>query len=68
MATGIVKFFNVIKGFGFITPDDGSPDVFFHLSAIISSGLLKLDEGQKVEFEITNTPKGPQATRVVPVE
>jgi len=52
MATGKVKFFNVQKGFGFITPDDGDQDVFVHISAVQQSGLPELREGQTVEFQI----------------
>ncbi|MET9853352.1 cold-shock protein [Streptomyces sp. NPDC006450] len=65
MATGIVKWFNSEKGFGFIQQDDGGPDVFVHFSAIQSSGFKALDEGQKVEYDVTQGPKGPQAERVV---
>ncbi|MCW9025363.1 MAG: cold-shock protein [Gammaproteobacteria bacterium] len=64
MATGIVKWFNESKGFGFITPDDGSKDVFVHFSAIASSGFRTLAEGQKVSFDVEDGPKGPQATNV----
>jgi cold shock protein len=64
MATGIVKWFNSTKGFGFITPDDGSPDVFAHFSSIDGSGFRELTEGQKVDFDIEQGPKGPQAKRV----
>jgi len=66
MATGVVKWFNEAKGFGFITPDDGSKDVFVHFSAIQSSGFKKLDEGQKVLFEIVEGPKGLNAQNVTP--
>jgi CspA family cold shock protein len=62
--TGIVKFFNSEKGFGFITPDDGSADVFVHFRAINSDGYSTLDEGQKVEFNVTQGQKGPQAENV----
>ncbi|MFF8266926.1 cold-shock protein [Streptomyces sp. NPDC016562] len=65
MATGTVKWFNSEKGFGFIQQDDGGPDVFVHFSAIESSGFKSLDEGAKVEYQVTQGPKGPQAERVV---
>lgn len=64
MATGNVKWFNESKGFGFITPDDGSKDVFVHFSAIASDGFRTLAEGQKVSFDVEDGPKGPQATNV----
>jgi cold shock protein len=66
MTTGIVKWFNEAKGFGFISPDDGSKDVFVHFSAIQASGFRKLEEGQKVQFEIVAGPKGPSASNVSP--
>jgi len=63
VATGTVKWFNGSKGFGFITPESGD-DVFVHFSAISGDGFKSLDEGDKVEFELTDGPKGPQATNV----
>ena len=67
MATGTVKWFNAEKGFGFIAPDDGGADVFAHFSAIASSGYRSLDENQKVEFEVAQGPKGPQAENIRPI-
>ena len=64
MATGTVKWFNDAKGFGFITPDDGSDDLFAHFSAIQSKGFRSLQEGQKVTFEVTQGPKGKQASNI----
>ena len=64
MATGTVKWFNETKGFGFISPTDGSADVFIHFSAIQSSGFRSLTEGQSVSFKVENGAKGPQATDV----
>ncbi len=64
MARGSVKWFNSEKGFGFIAPEDGGKDVFVHFSAITGSGYKSLDEGQRVEFETTQGPKGPQAENV----
>jgi CspA family cold shock protein len=58
MPTGTVKFFNAAKGFGFIRPDDGSKDVFVHISAVERSGLATLTENQKVEFEVRQQPNG----------
>ncbi|QPR26847.1 cold-shock protein [Edwardsiella hoshinae] len=63
--TGSVKWFNADKGFGFITPTDGSKDVFVHFSAIQSNAFRTLDEGQQVEFSVENGPKGPSAVNVV---
>lgn len=64
MATGTVKWFNEAKGFGFITPEDGSKDVFVHFSAIQSDGFRTLAEGQSVTYESEDGPKGPQAKNV----
>ena len=64
MATGTVKWFNNEKGYGFIAPDDGSADVFAHFSAIAGNGYKSLEENQKVEFEITEGRKGPQAENI----
>ncbi|MDD5403317.1 cold-shock protein [Immundisolibacter sp.] len=64
MATGIVKWFNDAKGFGFVTPDDGSEDLFAHFSAIQMGGFKTLKEGQRVQFEITQGPKGKQASDI----
>ena len=66
MAQGNVKWFNDQKGFGFISQEDG-PDVFVHFSAISGEGFKTLEEGQLVEFEVTDGPKGPQAANVRPV-
>ena len=67
MATGVVKWFSDEKGFGFITPDDGGQDAFVHFSAIEGDGFRTLTEGSKVEYEIGESPKGPQATNVRPI-
>ncbi len=67
MATGTVKWFNSEKGFGFIEQADGGPDVFVHFSAIESDGYRELREKQRVEFDVKDGDKGPQAENVVPV-
>ncbi len=64
MATGTVKWFNEAKGYGFITPDNGSPDVFVHFSAIKAEGFKTLSEGQQVSFDTQTSEKGPQAANV----
>lgn len=66
MATGTVKWFNAEKGFGFIAQDSGGPDVFVHYSAIAATGFRELSEGQQVQFEVVQGPKGPQAENVTP--
>jgi CspA family cold shock protein len=67
MAQGTVKWFNADKGYGFIAPDDGSGDVFVHFSAIEANGYRSLEENQKVEYSVTQGPKGPQAAQVRPL-
>ena len=64
MSTGTVKWFSTDKGYGFITQDDGGPDVFVHFSSIAGEGYRNLDENAKVEYEVTQGPKGPQASNV----
>jgi CspA family cold shock protein len=66
MATGTVKWFNDAKGFGFITPSDGSKDVFVHHSAVQGSGFKSLAEGQQVSYTVEQGPKGPSAANVQP--
>ncbi len=67
MAVGTVKWFNADKGFGFITPDDGGSDLFAHFSAISASGFRSLEENQRVEFDVTQGQKGPQAANIRPI-
>lgn len=68
MASGIVKWFNDAKGYGFITPDEGGEDLFAHFSAIEIEGFKTLKEGQKVTFEIVTGPKGKQAAHIKPAD
>jgi len=67
MSTGTVKWFNAARGYGFIAQDDGGPDVFVHANEVVGSGDRSLEENQKVEFDVTQGPKGPQATNVRPI-
>ena len=67
MANGTVKWFNDAKGFGFISPEDGSADVFAHFSAINAKGFRSLREGQRVSYEVTQGPKGAQASNITPL-
>jgi CspA family cold shock protein len=64
MAVGTVKWFNAEKGYGFITPDGGGADVFAHYSAIAAQGFRSLNENQRVEFEVTQGQRGPQAANI----
>ena len=64
MAIGTVRWFNDAKGFGFITPNDGTDDLFAHYSAINMNGFKSLKEGQKVSFDVTQGPKGKQASNI----
>jgi CspA family cold shock protein len=65
MATGIVKWFSNAKGYGFISPDEGGDDIFAHFSAIEMEGYKSLKEGQRVEFDVCNGPKGLQANKIM---
>ena len=67
MPEGVVKWFSAEKGYGFITPDDGSKDLFVHFSEIQGSGYRNLEEGQRVSYEATEGQKGPQASGVTPL-
>jgi CspA family cold shock protein len=67
MASGTVKWFNDSKGYGFIAPEDGSKDVFVHFSNIVGNGFKTLNEGAKVEYEVREGAKGPEALNVTPV-
>jgi len=67
MATGTVKWFNDVKGYGFIAPDEGDKDVFVHYSGIAGDGFKKLSEGERVEFEVREGTKGPEAINVVAI-
>ena len=64
MATGVVKWFNTVKGYGFITPDEGGKDVFVHITAVNASGLDGLNEGQKVSYETEEDRKGVKAVQI----
>jgi CspA family cold shock protein len=66
MPTGTVKWFSASKGYGFISPEDGGTDVFAHFSAIEMDGFKTLKEGQRVEYDVQDGPKGPQASKIQP--
>ncbi|KGO99708.1 cold-shock protein [Novilysobacter defluvii] len=68
MQYGTVKWFNDAKGFGFITPEEGGADVFAHFSAINAKGFRSLQEGQRVRYEVTQGPKGAQASDITPAD
>jgi CspA family cold shock protein len=68
MPNGTVKWFNAEKGFGFIAPDEGGPDVFAHHSAIQTRGYRTLEENQRVSYEVTQGQKGPQAANITPLQ
>ncbi|MCJ7678472.1 MAG: cold-shock protein [Anaerolineales bacterium] len=65
--TGSVKWFSRVKGYGFIAPDDQEKEIFVHFSGIEAEGYRNLEEGQRVAFEVEDTPKGPQAVHVTPI-
>ena len=67
MSNGTVKWFNESKGYGFISPEDGSKDVFVHFNSIIADGFKSLAEGQSVSYQVENGPKGLQAAKVQPL-
>lgn len=67
-ATGTVKWFSQVKGYGFIEPDGSDRDVFVHYTAIVGEGYRNLEEGQRVEFRIEDSQKGPQATDVISLD
>ena len=67
MASGVVKWFNSEKGYGFIAPDEGGSDLFAHFSAITGSGYRSLEENQRVEFDIARGDRGPQAANIRPL-
>ncbi|WP_329254304.1 cold-shock protein [Streptomyces sp. NBC_01478] len=67
MTQGTVKWFNAEKGFGFVSQDGGGPDVFVHYSAINASGFRSLEENQRVQYDVKQGPKGPQAENVTPI-
>jgi len=64
MTTGTVKFFNTTRGFGFIAPDDGSKDIFVHISAVERAGMDHLAEGQKIQFDVEQEARGPKAVNL----
>ena len=68
MATGTVQWFNATKGYGFITPDEGGKDAFVHITEVERSGMGRLNEGQRVSFELSSEPKGLKAVNLAPVD